>query len=232
MIVLAFPTQFEAQGLLRRLDRVRVQRDIPGLDYQSGFVGKREIVVMVTGMGPEQSMRQMNRFIEAKEVQVIILAGFAGALTESVHRGQILIARDYSNEALINYIRLVPGFDIASVHPVAEPVTLAEEKRKLGEETGCQMVDMETAYLSDLAARHQIEFMSIRAISDLVHEDLPQDVLDNGYDYEASKTTPGKMAFYLLTNPKRIRALKEFVKPLPQVRDGLGDFLYSLIEEL
>jgi hypothetical protein len=46
------------------------------------------------------------------------------------------------------------------------------------------------------------------------------------------KTTPARMALYLITNPRRIKALKEFVKPLPEVRDRLGDFVYTVVEDL
>ncbi len=232
MTVIAFPTEFEAQGLLLRMQNVSTHNDIEGVPYRTGLVGDKEVCIVVTGMGPEQSQRRMAIFLAQFKTELFILAGFAGALTESVHRGQILVAKDYSNPDLINYIRLVPGFDIARVHPVEEPVTTAAEKRALGLKTGCQMVDMETAYLSELAAQMRVEFMAVRAISDLVNEDLPQDVLDRGYDLEESKTTPAKMVLYLITNPRRVKALKEFVKPLYEVRDQLGNFLCNLVRDL
>jgi nucleoside phosphorylase len=232
MIVVAFPTEFEARGFLKKLQKVSSHSRVPDVTFYSGYIGNKQVAVVITGMGPEQSQSRMRTFLGYVETKVLILAGFAGALTDSVYRGQILVAQDYSNAELINYIRLIPGFDIARVHTVSEPVTTGAEKRALGLQTGCQMVDMETAYLSDLAAQMDVEFMAVRAISDLVNEDLPQDVLDHGYDLEASKTTPARMALYLITNPRRIKALKEFVKPLPEVRDRLGDFVYTVVEDL
>lgn len=232
MTVIAFPTEFEAQGLLTRMKQVTAHTEIPEVPYYTGEVGSKQVNVVITGMGPELSRRRMSTYLDHRPTTVFILAGFAGALTDSVYRGQILVARDYSNPDLVNYMRLVPGFDIARVHPVAEPVSTAAEKRSLGLTTGCQMVDMETAYLSELAAERQIEFIAVRAISDLVNEDLPQDILERGYDIEAGKTTPVRMSLYLITNLRRVKALKEFIKPLYEVRDQLGQFLCAFIEDL
>lgn len=227
-----FPTLFEAQGLIKRLKSLKKHNSIPGVPIYTGKIEKKSVMVAIIGIGPEMSVKNTQKLFQQHPSPIVILAGFAGALTEDVTKGQILIARDYSNMALINYIRLVPGFDIASVHPVKQTIATANEKRHLGLETGCQMVDMETAYLSNLLVGLGVEFMSVRTISDLVNEDIPQDVLENGYDMVESKTTPVKMAKYLIFNPGRIKALREFLAPLPEIRDDLGKFLQDVIEEV
>lgn len=230
MLVVAFPTEFEAKDLVRLLEK-REKREIGGVNCYAGYIGETATLIAIIGIGPERSHASTYSLIEQLDIKVFILAGFAGAITSEVERGQILIARGYSSEGLINYIKLLPGFDIANVHPVTEVVATAEEKRRLGQETGCQMVDMETAYVSCLAAENGIDFLAIRAISDLVDEDVPVDVLSNGYNQAESRTTPVKFLGFLARNPTQIMPLRKFLEPLPAVRKKLTDFLVTVIKE-
>lgn len=230
MLVVAFPTEFEAQDLLKQLEK-KERQVIEGVTCFAGYVDDHPVMVPIIGIGPEAASYCTEVLLKNLEIKVFILAGFAGAITPEVERGQILIVKDYSSENVINYLKLVPGFDIGRVHPVTEVVSTAAEKKRLGEETGCQMVDMETAYVAHLVASAGIEFLGIRAISDLVDEDVPNDALESGYDQKESKTTPFKMFGFLMRNPKQIKPLKKFVSPLPEVREKLTDFVVTVIKE-
>ncbi|MEM6823160.1 MAG: hypothetical protein AAF558_14610 [Verrucomicrobiota bacterium] len=230
MVVVAFPTEFEAKDLVRQLED-KHHRVVQGIPCYTGKIKGVSVVIPILGMGPEKAHASTQIILQSDEIKVFILAGFAGALTSELTRGQILVARGYSRESVINYIKLLPGFDIAGLHPVTELVSSAEEKRRLGEETGCQMIDMETAYVANLVLGAGVEFIAIRAISDLVDEDLPGDVLEHGYDYAESKSTPVKLMGFLVLHPNRIKPLQEFLKPLPEVRRKLTDFLVTVINE-
>lgn len=230
MLVVAFPTEYEAVDFLKGLEK-REKKRVDGVVCHAGYVGKTPVLVPIIGIGPAKAHASTQTIIDHVEIKVFILAGFAGALTSEVFRGQILIARGYSSESLINYIKLIPGFDIGGLHPVNEVVATAEEKQRLGQETGCQMVDMETAYVAHLVASNGIEFLGIRAISDLVDEDIPRDVLECGYDQAESRTTPVKLMGFLALHPKRIAPLKKFLEPLPEVRRKLTDFLLVVAKE-
>lgn len=230
MLVVAFPTEYEANDFVKALQK-REKKRIDGVLCYAGFLGKTAVLVSIIGIGPAKAHANTQIILDRVEMKVFILAGFAGALTSEVSRGQILIARGYSSESLINYIKLLPGFDIGGLHPVNEVVSTAAEKQRLGEETGCQMVDMETAYVAHLVASNGIEFLGIRAISDLVDEDIPQDVLDCGYDQVESRTTPVKLLGFLALHPKRIKPLKDFLEPLPEVRRKLTEFLITVAKE-
>jgi len=230
MVVVAFPTEFEAKDLLGKIEN-REKRDLEGIPVTCGKIGETSVAVTIIGVGPAKAHHATQVILNHLSMKVFILAGFAGALTSELHRGQILVVKGYSAESLINYIKLLPGFDIGALHPVTEIVATAAEKQQLGQETGCQMVDMETAYVAHLVASHDVEFLAIRAISDLVDEDIPRDVLDCGYDQSASRTTPMKLLGFLARNPKRIKPLQQFLKPLPDVRARLSNFLLSVINE-
>ncbi|MGF1679402.1 MAG: hypothetical protein ACFCUX_09430 [Candidatus Methylacidiphilales bacterium] len=230
MVVVAFPTLFEAEDLIKALQK-REKRIIEGVSCFAGYIGETAVLLPIVGIGPEASVASTRIVLEKMDVKIFMLAGFAGAITSELSRGQIVIVQDYSSPHVINYLKLIPGFDIARVHPVTQVVDTASEKQRLGRETGCQIVDMETAYLSNLLAEHRINFLCIRAISDLVDEDVPNDVLECGYDQVQSRTTPVKLLGFLVTHPQRIQPLQKFLKPLPEVRKNLTDFLITIIKE-
>ncbi|MEM6886474.1 MAG: hypothetical protein AAF571_15740 [Verrucomicrobiota bacterium] len=230
MLVIAFPTEFEAQDLLKLVEK-KEKRVIDGVTCFAGYVEDRPVMIPIIGIGPTAASYCTEALLKNLEIKVFILAGFAGGINPDLERGQILIVKDYSAQSLINYLKLVPGFDIGRVHPVMEVVSSAEEKKRLGEETGCQMVDMETAYVAHMVASAGIEFLGVRAISDLMDEDVPNDALAAGYDQAESKTTPFKMFGFLARHPKQIKPLKDFVEPLPEVRKKLTDFVVTLIKE-
>jgi adenosylhomocysteine nucleosidase len=50
-----------------------------------------------------------------------------------------------------------------------------EDKRRVATETGAVALDMESAAIGAMAAEHRIPFVVIRAVSDLLDEDLPLD---------------------------------------------------------
>ncbi|NJK90662.1 MAG: hypothetical protein HC904_01800 [Blastochloris sp.] len=73
--------------------------------------------------------------------------------------------------------------------------------------------------------------MGIRTISDLATEDVPTEVLSKGYDEVSGKTTPLKMATYLILKPQKIKDLQAFLQPLPGIRKRLTEFLIAAVEE-
>jgi nucleoside phosphorylase len=230
MVLVGFPTEYEAHDFLHAM-KGRHRHALEEGQYYTGKVVETEVAVLITGIGPVRAVSRTTEFLSKVRGNIFILGGFAGALTEALQRGQVLIVRDYSSSQTINYLRLLPGFDIAQVHPVTELAATAEEKRRLGRESGAQIVDMETAYLANLVVQRGLEFMSVRAVSDLVGEDLPADVLQEGYDYVAAKTTPGRLVKFLFMNPSRIKALRDFMAPLPGVRKKLTDFMLMAVQE-
>ncbi len=50
-----------------------------------------------------------------------------------------------------------------------------DDKRRIATETGAVALDMESAAIGAIAAEHRIPFVVIRAVSDLLDEDLPVD---------------------------------------------------------
>ncbi len=230
MVTVVFPTHFESEDFLAALIDKK-QNDINGVECYTGKIGEIDVQVILCGIGPRKSSDSVTKVFAVSPPSMVIVTGFAGALSTQLVRGQILVASGYSSNDLINYIKLIPGFDIGRMHSSEKVIGTAEEKKVLGEQTGCQMVDMEMAAIAGVVRAYGVEILGIRIISDLAKENVPVDLLAKGYDEATGKTTPLKMAGYLLLKPHRIKELKKFLEPLPAARKKLTDFLIAAVEE-
>jgi adenosylhomocysteine nucleosidase len=230
MVTVIFPTKFEAKDFLAALIDKK-QKNVSSVECYTGKTKEIEVQVIICGIGPKKSAESVAKVLASTPPSIVILSGFAGALSNQLVRGQILIASGYSSADLINYIKLIPGFDIGRLHSSDKVVGTAAEKKLLSEQTGCQMVDMEMAAVSSVVRQYGVEILGIRAISDLANEDVPVEVLSKGYDEATGKTTPIKMAAYLLIQPQKIKDLKKFLEPLLAVRKTLTEFLIAAVEE-
>lgn len=231
MIAVGFPTKFEAEDCLRALGNPSLAKT-DGVEYASVHVEGTDILIAVLGIGTTLSAKSAQILFQHFPIKIFILAGFAGALSPALKRGQILIAQGGTSEETMNDIKLLQGFDIARLYTSETLLATAEEKSRIASLTGCQFVDMETTAIAPIVRANGSEFIVVRAISDLADENLPFDVLAKGYDYAEGQTTPMKMALHLLLHPKKIKSLKQFLEPLPQIRKKLTNFLIELIKYL
>jgi nucleoside phosphorylase len=230
MLTFVIPTRYEAEDLLASLND-KIRKDIDSVECYRGKLKDSDVHVVICGMGPKLAKESVTKAFKVEAPHLVIMTGFAGALSTQLQRGDILVAATYSSNDLINYIRLVPGFDIARLHTTDQVVSTVAAKKKLAEETGCQMVDMEMSAVNSVALTYGSEVMGIRVISDLASEHVPTDILSKGYDKVTGKMTPIRMAFFLLFNPLRINELKTFLEPLPDIRKKLTTFLVTVAEE-
>ncbi|MFZ5807510.1 MAG: hypothetical protein ACOY3I_09940 [Verrucomicrobiota bacterium] len=231
MLAVGFPTRYEAEDFFKTVTHVQAA-PMGEMICFTAKLNEAELVIAILGMGTSNAAKHARAVCEKFSVEFFILAGFGGALTPALKRGQILLAQECASEETMTDIKLLAGFDVARLHTSEKLITTAEEKSKLAASTGCQFVDMETAAVLPVAQEFGAELISVRAISDLADEDLPADVLERSYDFIRAKETPARLAFYLLTHPHRISSLTHFLKPLPSVRKRLTNFLVELIQYL
>ena len=100
-----------------------------------------------------------------------IMAGLAGALDPSLRIGDVVI--DDCPGEFLPHAQCRAGKIVTSKTIVATP----SEKRLLFEKTGALAVDMESAVVRAVAAKLNVPFVSIRAISDAAGESLDPAVL-------------------------------------------------------
>ena len=230
MIAVAFPTEFEAQDLIKSLNGKQPQ-NISGVACYSGTIGETPVLILITGIGGQKAAASVAQVLSQNRANLLIMTGFAGALNTDLRKEQILVAARYSSNELLNFLRLLPGYDIALMCTSDEVVSTPEQKRAMAESTGCQIVDMEMANVAEVVSRFGIEILGIRAISDEADETVPADILSRSYDPETGHPTPWRLALYCMLRPSRFKTLKDFLAPLPGVRRKLTDFLISVLTE-
>lgn len=231
MIGVFFPTKFEAEDFLKRLND-KSKTTIDGVECYKGIMGNAEVFVAILGIGGAHSAHRTRLVLTKIPLEMVILSGFAGALIPDLKRGRVLIAAEYSTDDLVNFLKLIPGFDIARLHTSPELITSADMKAELGQTSGCQFVDMEMAYVAQVVTEFGLEVLGIRVILDQMEEDLPAELLGKGYDYAAGMTTPARMAAFLIFRPSQAKVLKTFLGQAAEARVKLTDFVEAAVGEL
>jgi nucleoside phosphorylase len=194
----------------------------------------RDVMAIASGAGAERAFAAV---IVASKPSAVCNIGFCGALDESLHVGDVVVAlgvRDGSvmDETSIRtriYETLVPGVGnveavlsggIVSIHHIART---AAEKRNL-RATGASIVDMEAAGVARAAEDLGLPFYCIRAVSDLAGEDFEN-------DFDAALGPDGRFSIMrllrgALASPrKRFGELIRLQQRTALASKNLGDFL-------
>ena len=132
---------------------------------------KQDAVVLVCGgMGAPAARRATEAIIQLYEPEVVISAGFAGALQPGMKPGDlftpetVIDAKDGSRVATGSGWGTLVSFDA---------VAGASQKAKLARSYGAQAVDMEAAAVARGAETHGVRFAACKAISDASEFAMP-----------------------------------------------------------
>lgn len=166
----------------RFADRVEAAHRLEAAEFTvlEGGMADRRVVWVVGGAGMERAARACRILVDGHRPRVVIAAGFAGALSPDLERGRA-----------VNPVRVVcPGHDSLDLEVCPalggpRPLTIAttdrvacaaEDKRRLAEETGADLVDLETWAVAREAGVVGLPCRCIRVVSDAVGDDLPVEV--------------------------------------------------------
>ncbi|MDQ2659010.1 MAG: hypothetical protein M3Y03_01175, partial [Verrucomicrobiota bacterium] len=102
-------------------------------------------------------------------------------------------------------------------------------RRRIAEETGAVGVDMETEFISELCAQHDVPMLSLRAISDTPGAPFPAPpgVL---FNLETLRTEFLPLFRFLLTHPWAMPRFVGFARTIAQCRRRLADSLDLLCQ--
>ena len=157
-------------------------------------VGHREYWLARTGVGPEKAGQAAARLLAHQPFGLAVSTGFACALV-AAEIGALLVGRDVvlagGQEVETSPVIEVPGDERDTVMELVEAVWQsshvgrfvstdrivgsASEKRRFACATHAIGLDMESAALAAEAQRARVPFVIVRAVSDLLDEDLPLD---------------------------------------------------------
>lgn len=120
-------------------------------------------VVAIGGIGREAAKRAAEMVVVRVRPEILISAGVAGALRRELKVGDVVAAREVVDAE--TGVRFAGGGSDGLV-VTGGTVTSIEGKRRLLEQFGAEVVDMEAAEVADVARRHGLEFAVLKAVSD------------------------------------------------------------------
>lgn len=230
MIGVAFAVLHEAKEFLSALEKKRWEKAAtPSLCF--GQLGEQPVATAIIGMGRQRAARGAEQLLRQCTVRLLILAGYAGALRPEIKRGQIAVASNYldAGSALWFAGGAVPALRIATADVV---VGDPETRKKLAEETGADLVDMETDAVAGVARSHGVSFISLRVVTDDFEDRLPVDAIAAAWESEGGTIRPLPLALRLATHPAEIGPLLRFARFLPEARHRLTRRLLELVYSL
>ena len=232
MIAVTFALPAESQEFLRSLgSKSQVNRN--GIRTIRGRSDHHAIEVLHTGVGEKVCRQRVAKFLEEQHFNYLISAGFAGALSDDLQIGDLLLAKNFSTVDLSETPALLSGspIHIADLLTVPALIHSREERNKLGLTSGAAAADMETEFIAHACSARGIPLLSLRVISDTPHHlfPVPATVL---FDIERQQTRILKLATHLLANPGRVPHLVRFAKQIARARRILASALADVLRAL
>ena len=224
MIAVTFALPAESAAFLHLLGE-KSRRECNGYAIISGKIDNHDIEVLHTGVGEKICRQRMASFLPDRQFSCLISVGFAGGLTDQLHAGDVLLARNFSTiqlpEAANRSVRY------ADLHTAPAMIDSREEREKLAQVTGAAAVDMETEFIARACAEHGVPLLSLRAISDTPRQPFPAPahVL---FNVERQRTSAVKLVLYLCKHPTRLRGLIRFASQIARARETLTEALVAV----
>jgi len=229
MIGITFALPSESSDLVRRLRAVERCDNLI-----SGNVNGGDVAIVHTGVGARNCNERLEILLHKTRPRLVISSGFAGAVTEKLRVGDLVLAQNFSDAQLLasaerilrdRQPRLVKLFTSTSI------VDSIAERNEIARAADAAAVDMETGAIVAVCHAHGVPLISLRAVSDTASQPFPAppSVL---FDSERQQTNYGRLLAYLLRHPGSIRPLFRFARQIARVRAALTEAIVALVSEL
>lgn len=228
MIAIAFALPDESKKLVPLLAHASVAGKTLAGPIHRGELAGQPVIVCHTGIGSEAARETLGRILKEFGPEMVISAGFAGALSPALRVGSLVC------DLRGHQLQLGPDeapWHLGKIHTAGQTIEGPLDKARLFSETGALAVDMETGAIAAACLATGARVIALRAISDAAEEGLlmPMDVW-----FDLSRQRPrilGLLA-HLATHPGKIRPFTRFVRALAAPRAALAHALPLLITRL
>ena len=230
MIAITFALPAESSDFVALLEKPALNSR-EGVESIRGQLHGKSMAVIHTGVGRKTCSNRMEVLLRRERFEYLISAGFAGALEKELRIGNLLVSENYSSPQLLRSPQLNladDGIFLGKLLTVSEVIESNAERERLARDTGAVAVDMETEFIAEACADHQLPMLSLRAITDTPSEPFPApaQVL---FDLEKQQTDFGRLAFYLVTHPGALSRLKAFRERVAIARKALARTLETIL---
>jgi nucleoside phosphorylase len=133
-------------------------------------------VFVAGGVGAKPAAAAAMLMVDHFKPDALVSTGFCGALNDDLDTGELIIGGTKKRPADDKLIELAqaaaPKARAGRIKTVEKVVVKAEEKKKLGEESGATVVDMEAEAVALAARSRNVGFLSVKAVIDTPSEPL------------------------------------------------------------
>ncbi len=193
MIGVVCAMAWEASPVLKALAGLK-STNVNSTRIYSGTAFGKEIVVVASGVGPEQALHSTEVLRSHAKLDAVIISGVGGGISPDLTPGCTVIAnhvqRWSSDSALTadsiecsksmvesarKLLKSQKGqFFTGPTISSDEPLIKREEKRSLFKSTGGQSVDSESYWIAKTVSSVGIPFINVRFILDTASDNLPR----------------------------------------------------------
>jgi len=199
-----------------------------------------ELAFLETGEGIVNVERHLESWLEKRNARTVLSIGFAGALSQSLKAGDLVIAEEVRNASVLPDAKLLtaarrvstgdPWIHFGVALTSNEILWNAQSKRVLAEsltvnEIGA--VDMESKAIASVCGKRGLPFLVVRSITDLLDEDLPLDF--NQYRNCDGRVDSKRVIKAALLRPGVIRGLWQLRKRSQLCAERMAEFVGRLV---
>ena len=190
------------------------------------FFESESAVVVCGGIGREAATEATRAVIERYRPQVVVSAGFAGAMVPELRVAAVLSPAKVI--AASSGTAFGTGGAGSGVLVTAAALAGPEEKRRLAERFSAQAVDMEAAAVARAAQAEGVGFRALKAISDEL--DFPVSLAEGFIDASGGFKTL-RFALYVALRPRRWGPSRAFGRNCSLAAEALAKALASFVRE-
>jgi adenosylhomocysteine nucleosidase len=190
---------------------------------------KPDVSILIVGIGRENADKSVRVFLSSNTPEIVLTCGFAGGLNPDLKIGDVVFELPGSPTSAqhLSARLTTSGAKSAKFFCADRIATTVAEKKKLRDETGADVVEMESAAIHAVCAERGIPCATVRVISDTAHEDLPLDF--NALSKPDKSLDFGKLFLAVAKSPGKIGALMQLQKKTSFAAQQLAVVLEKLV---
>lgn len=201
----------------------------------------KDIVLVRTGVGKQRAAEATLKTIDQFSPDRLLSIGYAGGLVPQLEVSDLIVAEqivDVETSAQFspdqqwlqqaqevstpeNY-KVISGKLVTADKVIHSP----QDKKEFGERSSAQAVEMETSAIAKVAIEKKLPFLSVRAISDSVEQEILDSSSFLGSDGEISKLKAG---WYVLTHPGSIASALSLRSQTQRATRTMTEFVSHLL---
>ena len=195
------------------------------------------IAIASAGPGRAGARRATELLIAGHRPSWVISAGFAGALSTTLNRNDLALADEIIDTEGNQFPVIRPESLGAEIrHRSGKLLTVdrlildSAEKAQLHQNTGADLVDMESSAVASICGEKRIRFVSVRVVSDDARTDLPPEVA--ALLVRSGSYRVGAAMRAIWNRPSSLKDFWTLHERALEAADRLAKFVLRCIEEL